>query len=541
MNRHVRGLLALAIAGIAPMACTPQTGQAGVPGKPDPADNVAVAPAAPNPAHGKSPVDQTPGPSAIAATPLTITPGSSAASLYIPSGEASGSVLLVEKSLPNEVQANKPFTYDIKVTNITKLVLDGVQVQETVPGSFHIKDVTDGTSDGKPNTVTYLVGTLNPGDTKILRLQGTATQSGTLGMCLSATYNASLCMTANVVSPALKVTATGPSEVMFCDQPTYKISVVNNGTGEARHVHVASVLPDGLTTTDGKASVSFDAGTLAASESRDFTFATKAAKTGSYQIKTSATADEGLTGESPVVTTAVRRPMLQIAKVGPDKALIGQPITYEITVTNKGDGVAKDTIVIDNLPQGATVQGASEGGRADASGKVRWDIGDLKPNDSKKVAVVVTADQGGEMKSAASASAVCADVAAAFAQTTLSGVPALLVQTADSPGLVEVGKTTTYTVEITNQGTAPSTGIKLVCSLEDGMEFVNANGPTKETVDGKNITFGTLGSVNPKQKAVYKIVVKATKPGDVRFKTSITSDQLGRPVENTESTNFFGQ
>ena len=541
MTRRVRwnSLLAVALAGIIPVACTPNQNQ---PAKPD--LNAAVTPA-PSPDHGKTSSDLSPAPSpaptAMAMPAATILPGQSAGTLYFPTGDASTSMLLVEKTLPQEVQANKAFTYDIKVTNVSKMPLEGVEISETVPGSFHIKDVTDGTSDGKPNTVTYSVGSLGAGDTKIVRLQGTATQAGTLPMCLSAKYSTSLCMTASVVSPQLKVAAAGPADAMFCDTPTYKVTVTNNGTGEARHVHVEAVLPDGLTTTDGKASVKFDAGTLAATESKDFAFVTKPSRTGTYAVKATATADEGLTGESSTVNTAVRRPSLQVATTGPDKAFIGQPITYEITVTNKGDGTAKDTIVMDNLPQGAIVQGASENGKADASGKVRWDIGELAPGASKKVAVVVTADIAGEMKSAASASATCADTAVALTTTVTTGIPAILVQTADNPDPVKVGDQTTYTVEITNQGTAAGTNVKLVCTLEDPMTYLSAAGPTKEAVDGKTITFAPLGSLAPKTKAVYKVIVKANKGGDVRFKTSITSDQLGRPVEQTEATNFFGQ
>ena len=123
----------------------------------------------------------------------------------------------------------------------------------------------------------------------------------------------------------------------------------------------------------------------------------------------------------------------------------------------------------------------------------------------------------------------------------LAGVPAILVQTADNPDPVRVGDQTTYTIEVTNQGTAPGTNIKLVCTLEDPMSFVTASGETKDTVDGKTITFEPLGSLAPKAKAVYKVTVKAAKSGDVRFKTIITSDQLGRPVESTEATTFFGQ
>ncbi|MGN6726526.1 MAG: CARDB domain-containing protein [Tepidisphaeraceae bacterium] len=531
--RHsLHRLIPLAIAAAMPFGCAPQPPKPSV---------IAAPPLTPAPAPAPKPAEA-PKPAAMAPMDnVTTANGMVKGQLYFPTGDASTSALLLEKSIPVEVQSNRPFSYDIKVTNVAKLKLEGVEIAETVPGTFKIKDVTEGSPDGKPNTVTYLIGSLEPGDSKIVRLQGTATQSGALGMCLSAKYNTSLCMATTVVSPALRVTTIGPADAMYCDTLSYKITVTNTGSGQAKNVKVEAVLPEGLTVNDGRAAVAYDAGTLGAGESRDFAFTAKAAKNGNYVIKATASADEGLNSEAASIATAVHRPILQISKTGPEKAFIGQPIAYDISVTNKGDGVAKDTVVFDNLPQGVTVQAASENGRSDSNGKVRWNLGDLAPGATKKVTVVVTAAEAGDMKSAASVTAACAETQAAYAATTLAGVPAILVQTADNPDPVRVGDQTTYTIEVTNQGTAPGTNIKLVCTLEDPMSFVTASGETKDTVDGKTITFEPLGSLAPKAKAVYKVTVKAAKSGDVRFKTIITSDQLGRPVESTEATTFFGQ
>jgi hypothetical protein len=38
---------------------------------------------------------------------------------------------------------------------------------------------------------------------------------------------------------------------------------------------------------------------------------------------------------------------------------------------------------------------------------------------------------------------------------------------------------------------------------------------------------------------VWRVVVRAVEPGDVRMKVTLTSDQLTRPVEKTEATNFY--
>jgi uncharacterized repeat protein (TIGR01451 family) len=461
--------------------------------------------------------------------------------LYFPTGEPASSLLMIEQALPTEVQANKPFDFDIKITNIAKLKLENIRYNMTVPGTLKIRDVTEGTPDGKPATHTIVVGPLGPGENKFYRLQGTATQSGPLGMCMSASYDVSLCMVTTVVAPSLKLAGVGPAESMKCDQLAYKFTVTNTGSGQAKNVKVESVLPEGLLTQDGKAAVAFDAGTLSAGESKEFAFIAKAGKTGAYAIKASAKADEGLASEAAAINTTVKEPVLQIAKTGPEKSFIGQPVAYEITVTNKGDAIARNVSIMDKMPKGTTIQTVSDNGRADATGSILWSVGDLEPGKSKKVVVVINFDQAGDLRSAASVKADCAETQAAMVQTSFTGVPAIAIEVIDQPDPVRVGEQTTYTIEVTNQGTADGTNIKLVCQMEDPMEFVSAAGTTKEKVEGKTITFAPIGNLAPKAKATYKVTVKAVKQGDIRFKTTMTSDQLDRPVEETEATRFFGQ
>ena len=278
----LKGLMAIALA-TAIVGCAPQNQN---PVGPIGTTNVGTYAATNSPPAPRPTPTPAPAPAAPAAIEGSQIVGNQVrGKLYFPTGDAATSALLLEKSLPTEVQVNKPFTYDIKVTNVAKLKLEGVEVSETVPGTFKIKDVTEGNADGKANTVTYLVGTLEPGDSKIVRLTGTAAQSGPLGTCISAKYNTSLCMATTVVAPALKLAITGSADSMKGDTLSYKLVVTNTGSGEAKNVKVESVLPDGVVTPDGKAAVAFDAGNLGGGESKDFSFSAKANKTGTYPIK----------------------------------------------------------------------------------------------------------------------------------------------------------------------------------------------------------------------------------------------------------------
>ena len=116
---------------------------------------------------------------------------------------------------------------------------------------------------------------------------------------------------------------------------------------------------------------------------------------------------------------------------------------------------------------------------------------------------------------------------------------AVLLEMVDLNDPIEVGNTETYVITLTNQGSAIDNNLKVICTMEEQMEFVSAAGPTEGKAEGKIITFQPLPALAPKAKAVWRVVIKAAAPADVRFKVEATSDQLKRPVEKIESTTFY--
>ena len=103
-----------------------------------------------------------------------------------------------------------------------------------------------------------------------------------------------------------------------------------------------------------------------------------------------------------------------------------------------------------------------------------------------------------------------------------------------------MGDDATYVITVTNQGTAPGTGIAITCTLPEDTRFVSAAGITKGSFSNGRVTFAPLGSLAPKGKASWTVVIVGDVPSDARFHVSMKSDQLGkRPVEETEATTIY--
>lgn len=462
--------------------------------------------------------------------------------LALPTGNRETSTILVEKFARREVVAGQPFDYDIKVTNLTGGTLSNVMVTDSLPPEFSLKssDPKPQASGGPSGLTAWVLGTLDPHEARTIHLTGAGTAAGMITSCASATYAQALCSAINVVQPALRLTKVAPEQALLCDPFEVKLTVANAGTGTARNIQISDRLPAGLKTADGKSEVEFTVPLLASGESKQFAFRAKADHPGLFVNGAMAAGDGGLKAEASEVTTRVTQPVLIVTSKGPEKMFLGRPVTYELTVTNTGDATAAQTVLEDPLPAGSTLVSATDGG-ALSDGMVRWAIGALEPKAVRTVKVTMNFASIGDFRNTATARAICASPATAAASLAMEGVPALMLNGFDDPDPVEVGGNVVYTLNITNQGSAPLTNVKLVCRMEDGdsMSFVTATGPTMGTPSGAVISFPVVAELDPKGVVVYKVTVRAEKAGQVQFRAEATSDQITRPLVKIETTHFY--
>ncbi len=447
-----------------------------------------------------------------------------------------GAPLVITRSAPSQVRVGRAFKYEITVANQANVALDNVRVTEKVADGVKVEgSAPQAKQSGQ--TLIWELGKMDAGTSKTITVQANATGAGDINNCANATFTSSsdACVQLTAVMPKLQLTKTAPAEVLVCDEIPVKITVTNTGTGTAEGVKVVDNLPDGLT-SNGSSKLEFDAGNLAAGQSREFTATLKADKTGNYNNQASATSSGGLTATA-ASKTVVRQPVLAVTKSGPAKRYLGTSVAYTITVKNSGDAPARNTVLTDTLGAGTSFVSASDGGQL-SGGKVVWNLGDLAPGASKQVSVDTKATQIGKVTNTASASAYCAS-ASDDAVVDVRGIPAILLECVDQRDPIELGGEETYQIVVTNQGSADDTNVKIVVTLPAEQEFVRAAGPTKETVQGKTITFAPLASLAPGAKATWNVVVKGVKTGDVRFKVSMTSDVITSPVEETESTHIY--
>jgi uncharacterized repeat protein (TIGR01451 family) len=457
--------------------------------------------------------------------------------VYIPTGDRSSSGLMIEKSWPCEVQAGQEFTFDLCATNLTSTTsFSDVVVTDELPAGLRVIKV-EPTLGG--NYGMWSVGTLAPGEKRCLKVTAVASGPGSLTSCWTGRYALSQCITMNVTNPALKITKTMPAEVLLCDNIPIVIEVTNTGTGVARDVKVTDQLPAGLKTASGQSSVTLDAGSLAAGQSRKFDLLVKADKTGTYANQATAAAGGGLTATTTPVSTRVTQPVLTLRADCPPATLIGRSATFKLTVGNTGDAVSNNTVVTCAVPAGSTFVSATQGGTAGPGG-VTWNVGALKPTESRTLEFTVRAGGIGTMAINATANGVCATAVTANCSTPIQGTPDIGTLLTDDDGVVLVGDNHIYRYEVENQGQVDLTNIRVVITLPEGMEFVSSTAPKPPQIDGRKLTFtGVIGVVKPGSgRQAFSLTCKATTAGEKLVISETTCDQIKTPIRDDELTVF---
>lgn len=447
-------------------------------------------------------------------------------------------IIRVDKFMPERAEPNKPFDYVIKFTNLTDMMLTGVVITEDIPESFKLINSIP-TAKILPNRLVWEVDSLEPRVSKQITVSGVVLEGGFFKHCTTViTQVIPTCTIVKVIQPKLELLMIAPTEVVWCDPIPIKFAVANSGTGDVHYAKLVDTLPSGLQTSDGRNEIVFDVGTLTPGQSRQFSAELKPAKNGKYICQAVVSSPDGIRAESAAITMTVGKPELAITQNIPEKHYMGRPLAYDITVTNKGDGPAKNTIVENTIPSVATSIRATTGAKFSGS-RLIWQLGTISAGDSKKVRVSYLPTREGELVSNTSVAAYCADSVTASAKTSVAGIPGVLLEVGDVDDPVQVNGTATYVVTVTNQGFAASTNIRIACTLEENMRYASSGGASAGTLEGNTITFAPLATLAPKAKATWTVVVTAVKAGDVRFKATMNTDQLARPVEETEATRIY--
>ena len=252
----------------------------------------------------------------------------------------------------------------------------------------------------------------------------------------------------------------------------YTITVANKGSLVARNVVLVDTIPDGVGTASGSQKATLPVGDLAPNDSKTFSISAKGLRKGRFCNLVHATSANAGEADAEACTTFLA-PGLKIVKDGTKEQFLSRQARYTIVVSNIGDTPLTGVTVTDTAPAGTTI--ASAQGGTVSGNKAVWNLGTLEAGAEKTLNVALNASVAGRHCNSATVATTEGLTQTAEACTVWTGVGALLLETLDNPDPIQVGETTTYTVRVTNQGTAADTDIKMTVRFSPEIDPVSAS------------------------------------------------------------------
>ena len=449
------------------------------------------------------------------------------------SSQSASSMVSLTKTMPAQASVGEEFAYQIKAT--ANESIGNVVIADQVPsGAAFVR--SEPAAEANAGNLIWRIPQMAPGETKTITVTIKAEREGTLAACATVTAVPLACASTVVGKPALAIDKTGPETARLGDDVTYNIVVSNPGSSVAKNVVVTDNVPDGLTHSSGQTALRFEVGDLRAGQSKQIPVTLKAAKRGKVCNPAVATSSNAGQVKDEACTT-ILVPGLNIVKSGTKEQFIGKNAEYEIAVSNTGDIALNGVVVTDVVPPENQV--VSAGGGTASGNTITWNVGQLPAGGQKKFTVTTTSRTAGNFCNTARVTSTEGLSGQSQACTLWRGYPALLIEVVDDPDPLQVGQTTTYTIRVTNQGTADDTNIKIVGRFPAELDPASAAGTTPGTVSGKTVTFGAFPRLAPKQSISWTVNARAASTGDGRVKVELTSDLLKRAVTEEESTQVY--
>lgn len=350
----------------------------------------------------------------------------------------------VNNATPNK---NENVTFTITVNNGGPNAGTNVAITDQLPAGLTF--VSSNPSQGTYSSATgiWTVGTVNSAGTATLEIVATTTTIGAKinSAQVTAADQFDSDSTVNNNAPAeddqASVTVTPNSADLSLTKQVnnanpnanqnvvFSVTLTNSGPQSATGVTVADQLPAGLTfvsstpsgsTTYNSGTGVWTVGTLASGASATLqitaTTTTPGVKTNTAQVSASEQFDVDSTpGNSAAAeddqASAIVTPNatdLSVTKTVNNAApILGDNVTYTVTVTNNGPSAASGVQVTDQLPAGLTfVSSTPSGSTTFDSVSGIWDIGNLASGASVTLTIVATANTTGSLSNTAQVSAM---------------------------------------------------------------------------------------------------------------------------------------
>ncbi len=331
-------------------------------------------------------------------------------------------------------------------------------------------------------------------------------------------------------APALTIEKTAPAEIQIGKAARFLIKVRNAGSATAHGVEIHDVIPRGTQLMDTKPAATrgeqgelvWQLGSLKPGEEQQAEL--QLMPTAEGEIGSVATVQ--FRAEASVRTLATK-PMLNMELTGPAKVMKGEEFKLKVKISNPGTGAATGVVLNETVPEGLTHPSGSE---------LEFEVGTLKPGESRELELSLLAAAAGSVTNIVSAQAEANLQAEARAELEVVA-PQLQVGMAGSKKRY-LERNATYNLSVSNPGTAMAKDIELVAVLPKELKFVEANNGGQFDAATHSV-YWSLEELPPQETGTVTLTTLPMQPGETKLLVKGTAKQ-GLADEREETVSIAG-
>jgi uncharacterized repeat protein (TIGR01451 family) len=320
------------------------------------------------------------------------------------------------------------------------------------------------------------------------------------------------------VAPVLSVKILSPPEINLGRVADYTLSVTNLGRSSAEVVVVQVALPTGaplLNASPEPGSVKegiarFNLGKIASREERKIHLQFKPEKLGPLQLQ--ARTSFAIQSDAEI---QVCQPKLAIRCSAPLQVGYGDCVEYEVTISNSGDGTARNVVITPDLPSKTHI---------DDSSTAPISFEQLAPGESQVVCFCANAVSDGVLDAIFTVRDNMDQEVRVEWQVTITRP--LLSVAMEGPSIRYLHRNGEYIVRVSNPGNAATYHVDVVMAIPFGLKIL---GTSKEAIcnKSKNTLSWQLPQLDPGAEISWSVYTRASDEGrHVPQTTATTKDGL---------------
>jgi uncharacterized repeat protein (TIGR01451 family) len=312
-------------------------------------------------------------------------------------------------------------------------------------------------------------------------------------------------------APQLTIEKQFPAEVVVGKPAAILIRVRNAGTVTAQDVTLTDPIPEGMqfhksqpaTQPNARGELQWSLGALSAGQESTISVELIPQAEGELGSVASVTMRSEASGRTISV-----RPQLTLQASSPRSILAGEELVLSIKITNPGSGTATNVVLEEHVPAAMKHAGGSE---------LELDIGTLKPGESRELDLALKAEHAGRVLNNLTARGD--DGLRAEAKCEFEVIAPGLQVALEGPARRYLERPATYTLSVSNPGTAPAKEVELVANLPRGVKFVKAD--HEGTYDAaSHSVYWSLEELPAQEKGAVTITTLPIEQGEHKLKVA---------------------